>query len=310
MEAFDADAVFKQQQEACTKFFRDNLPKDVPEPMPEDTRPQNTKQFKGPVYDITGFDAEKVVALLSNIVNDKKQFTSNKTFYLLLRSYELEENDVIEELFKLRARPTRDQPGNGIVILRPRGRTRFTRPARSYDELHGFINGFYWDTESFAQEMKKLFQGSSEASPQATVEAYMILLFEIARRLVTVEKPSARKEEFDVLPIGSAIARLINLLELGKDETCTFKDVFLPNEKFHCFTGTPQERREAIDNINKATGTGSNQLKELEDMFRSKGKVPVKKVTNPKLDEEKCSSMKCSIDVERNSFKDYQSTEN
>ena len=45
-------------------------------------------------------------------------------------------------------------------------------------------------------------------------QAYMILLFEIAQRFVKSEKPVSdkepnKKEEYDVLPIGSAIARLI-----------------------------------------------------------------------------------------------------
>ena len=41
------------------------------------------KKFNVPVYDITGFDTEN--SLLSNIVNDNKQFTFNKTFHLLLK---------------------------------------------------------------------------------------------------------------------------------------------------------------------------------------------------------------------------------
>ena len=42
------------------------------------------KKLNVPVYDITGFDTEN--ALLSNIVNDNKQFTFNKTFHLLLKN--------------------------------------------------------------------------------------------------------------------------------------------------------------------------------------------------------------------------------
>ena len=312
MEEFNAAAVFKEQQEACTKFFRDNLPKDVPEPMPEDKRPENTKTFNGPVYDITGFDAENVVALLSNIVNDKEQFTSNKTFYLLLQnSHGSKPDDKIEELFRLKARPTKNQPGNGIVFLRPTGKKKFTQYAKKYDELKGALEAHYEeDTKTFAQDIKNLFQNNSVVTddfPQATVETYMILLFEIARRLVTVEKPSGKKEEFDVLPIGSAIARSVKLLELDDKETCRFEDVFLPGGKFHCYTGKAQERRKAIDKINETTGTGINYLKELEDMFRSSKKVPVKKLTNLKLHEEECLSMKSSIDAESNSIEDYSS---
>lgn len=309
MAAFDAEAVLKQQQEACTKFFRDNLPKDVLKPMPEEKRPENTKNFKGPVYDITGFDAVNVVALLSDIVNDKDQFTTNKTFYLLLQnSHGSKPDDKIEELFRLKARPTKNQPGNGIVFLRPRRKKLFTQDARKYDELEGVLKAHYKDTKTFAQDIKNLFQNNSVVTdnfPQATVETYTILLFEIARRLVTVEKPSEKKEEFDVLPIGSAIARSVNLLELGDVETCTFEDVFLSGEKFHCYTGKAKERRKAIDKINETTGAGINYLKELEDMFRSSKKVPEKKLTNLKLYEEKCPSMKSSIDAESNSIEDY-----
>ena len=312
MAAFDAEAVFKQQEEACTKFFRDNLPKDVLKPMPEEKRPENTKKFIGCVYDITGFDAENVVALLSDIVNDKEQFKTNKTFYLLLRnSHDSKPDDEIEELFRLKARPTKDQPGNGIVFLRPRGKKLFTKDARKYNELKGALEAHYkGDTQKFAQDIKNLFQNNSVITddfPQATVETYMILLFEMARRLVTVEKPSEKKKEYDVLPIGSAIARSVNLLELGDKETCTFEDVFLSGKKFHCYTGKAQERRKAIDKINETTGTGINYLKELEDMFRSSKKEPVKKLTNLKLDEEKCLSMKSSIDAESNSIEDYSS---
>ena len=312
MAAFDAEAVFKQQEEACTKFFRDNLPKDVLKPMPEEKRPENTKKFIGCVYDITGFDAENVVALLSDIVNDKEQFKTNKTFYLLLRnSHDSKPDDEIEELFRLKARPTKDQPGNGIVFLRPRGKKLFTKDARKYNELKGALEAHYkGDTQKFAQDIKNLFQNNSVITddfPQATVETYMILLFEMARRLVTVEKPSEKKKEYDVLPIGSAIARSVNLLELGDKETCTFEDVFLSGKKFHCYTGKAQERRKAIDKINETTGTGINYLKELEDMFRSSKKAPEKKLTNLKLDEEECLSMKSSIDAESNSIEDYSS---
>ena len=312
MEEFNADAVFKEQQEACTKFFCDNLPKDVPEPMPEDKRPENTKTFNGPVYDITGFDAENVVTLLSNIVNDKEQFTSNKTFYLLLQnSHGSKPDDKIEELFKLKARPNKDQPGNGIVFLRPTGKKKFTQYAKKYDELKGALEAHYKDdTKTFAQDIKNLFQNNSVVTddfPQATVETYMILLFEIARRLVTVEKPSGKKEEFDVLPIGSAIARLVKLLERGDEKTCGFKDVFFPKGKFHPFTGKAQERREAIHKINETTGTGTDHLKELKDMFRSSTKGLHEKFTKLKLDEKKCPPMKSSIDAENNSIEDYTS---
>lgn len=314
MEAFNADEVFEKQVKACTEFFRENLPKHVTQPIPDDERPKSVKKFAGPVYDITGFDAEKVVALLSEIVNDKEQFTSNKTFYLLLQNKPgTKPEDKIEELFRLKARPSKDQPGNGIVFLRPKGKKKFTQGARKYDELHGVLEENYKDdTKSFAEDIKAIFQNNSVVTdnfPQATVEAYMILLFEIARRLATVEKPTPKKEEFDILPIGSAIARSVKLLELGDKEKCRFKDVFLPKEKFHCFTGKPQDRKTAIDNINKTTHTGSTTIeyhrKELEKMFRSNTKALDEKLKNLNLQEKKDPSMKSPIDAETYSFEDY-----
>lgn len=82
----------------------------------------------------------------------------------------------------------------------------------------------------------------------------MLLLFEIARRLVKSENPvndkkPGKKEEYDVLPIGCAIARLMKLLESGN---CSFEDVFLEGARFHCLTGKPVVRRKAIEAINEA----------------------------------------------------------
>ena len=257
----DAD-VFACQVKACKTFFEDELPSGF-EPLPEKDWPSSMPQdWTGKVYDITGFYGQKVVALLSLIVNDKDQFTKGKTFYLLIRR---SPKDEVEELFRLKADPSPDQPGNAVVFLRPRRRKRFKRgSAKSYEELNGDLKAFYEkpddegrkfsDTTSFARDMKQLFKNNAaqiDDLPQPTFEAYMILLFEIARRLVKIEKPSESKEEFDVLPIGSAIARLIKLLELRNQ--CSFEEVFLQGSRFHCFTGKPDVRRKAIEEINEET---------------------------------------------------------
>ena len=199
--------------------------------------------------------------MLSCIVNGRDQFKMNKTFYLLLRNGQENKPDEIEELFRLRARPTKHQPGNAIVSLRPRGKKKFTEPAKKNEELNGALKAYYKedtaeDTASFARDIRKLFKNNAVANnnfPQAMFEAYMILLFEIARRLVELEDPSDKKVQYDVLPIGSAIARIVKLLEFGRTDICTFEDVFFPKSKFHCFTGEPEERRKAIDKINETT---------------------------------------------------------
>ena len=251
--------VFDCQVKACEKFFQEQLPKvQNLKPLAEDDIPKNAKLFKDPkIYDITSFDAREVVGVLSCIVNDRDQFKMNKTFYLLLRNGQENKPDEIEELFRLTARPTTHQPGNAIVFLRPRGKKKFTASAKKYDELNGALEAYYGeDTATFARDIRKLFKNNAVANnnfPQALFEVYMILLFEIARRLVELEEPSEKKVLYDVLPIGSAIARIVKLLELGIKDTCTFKDVFFPKSKFHCFTGKPGERRKAIDKINETT---------------------------------------------------------
>ena len=241
--------VYDCQVKACEEFFQEEIRKvQNIKPLEKDEKVKRT------LYDITSFDAREVVALLSRIVNDRDQFTANKTFYLLLSNGQENKTD---ELFRLTARPTKHQPGNAIVFLRPRGKKTFTAPAKKYDELNGALKADYnEDTASFARDIMKSFKNNAVDSkdfPPAAIEVYMILLFEIARRLVELEDPSDKKVQYDVLPIGSAIARIVKLLALGIKDICTFDDVFLPGHKFHCFTGKPEERRKAIDKINETT---------------------------------------------------------
>ena len=210
--------VYYCQVQACKEVFLEKLPSGLL-PIAE--------PFNGrPVYDISGLNARQVVAVLSTIVNDRNQFTMNKTFYLVIRGssvHTLEEG--FKEFFKLTARPTPSQPGNAIVFLRPRGKKRFNRSAKSYEELNGNLRAIYdrnangrfvfSDTTSFARDIKQLFKNNATIDnlAQPTFEAYMILLFEIARRLVNSENPTAKKKALDDLPIASAIARLLILLE-------------------------------------------------------------------------------------------------
>lgn len=279
--------VFKYQVAACKTFFQEELPLDVIKELSGQDIPPNLKKFKGRVFDITGFDGQQVVALLSYIVNEGDGFKPNQTFYLLIQGGD--KNADFEDVFKLKARPTKQQPGNGIVFLRPKGKVRFKQSAKKYDELNGELKAFYEaDTRSFAQNIKQVFNNnvliSAENFPRATIEVYMIWLFEIARRLVKSEKPSTQQMEYDILPIGSAIASLVRLLEIGSPQACRFEDVFLPKEKFHCFTGRPEDRKTAVHKINDALKEKSKKaskehfLKELQEMFCSEERLSKEKL--------------------------------
>ena len=265
--------LFDCQVAACHKFFLEQLP-DVPkcQPLTEHHEiPKDMKNYAKPIYlsDITGFDASKVIAVLVGIVNDREKFTRNKTFYLKLQ----------DDLFRLRALPTENQPGNGIVIMRSRQDLKFKR-AKKYKEINSYLEAHYQGkTELFAKEIRELSKNTAVVLsdfPQDTIEVYMILLFEIARRLVASKEPSEEKFQYDVLPIGSAIARIVKLLECGEEKNCRFNDVFLSGGKFHCFSGTAQIRKEAIANINKSAFVNAEgekeklieeATKELQDTF-------------------------------------------
>ena len=290
----DDTELYQYQESACQNFFHEKL-LDVPKfkPVKEHEIPEFMIRLKynKPIYlyDITGLNAIQVVAALVGIVNEREKFTINKNFYLMIKH-----DAKVEELFRLTARPTTHQPGNGIMSMRPRGREKFAKSSgKTYKKLIEVLREHYQDTITFTKDIRKIFLNNEVSDcdfPQVTLEAYMILLFEIARRLVKLKEPSEIKEQFDVLPIGSAIVGIFKLLEYGKDEVCTFENAFLPKGRFHFFSGKPQTRKRAIDDINTAlvnaesekTATTSDvskkrkvmpgtekdhHLKELEEMF-------------------------------------------
>ena len=249
------------QANACKNFFHE--PSKF-EPFEGEVK-VGSKILKGPFYDITKFDARKVVALLSQIVNDRGLFQKDNAFHFYIRNRDGKEMKV---LFTLVAKPTQDQPGNGVVSLFSRETGNFHAPKHSDLNL-ALMRHYKEDTKSFASDMKKLFRNNAVVNeadfPQVTVEAYVVLLFEIARRLVvSVKDPTERKKQLDDLPIGSAIARLLKLLKLGSEQVCTFENVFSREGKFHCFAGEPEKRREAINRMNETL-----HLQELSKMFCS-----------------------------------------
>lgn len=235
--------------------------------------PGNLKCLKGKFFRIAGWDASKVVALLSCIVN---QWKINQTYYLLLDEPGCNNSHNEFEVFRLTARPTNNQPGNGIFVMRPSRHKKFP-PAKKYDEITGAIAAEYesgqmgeTSNQRFWEDIQKLFHNNTsvDSIPGITYEAYLLLLFEIARRLVRGkpnQTPSdymtaSKQEAFDCLPVGVAIARM---LVIKPD----FRKVFLKGEDFDCFSvPSPAERRNRIINVNKTFRNEQNVgLKSKED---------------------------------------------
>ena len=101
--------------------------------------------------------------------------------------------------------------------------------------------------------MKRVFKDNSkllEGGNEILQDVYILLLFEIGRRLVDDENVSElgpEKQAFDSLPISEAITIIVKLFEMKR---CSFNDVFHPTDgEFHCFTGSPDARQCAINKL-------------------------------------------------------------
>lgn len=215
----------------------------------------SSQAVEGTSYDITGWDGLQIIQLLIAVVNDTR-FKNREPFYMKING---------AEVFKLLPNPLPDQPGNGL-LWRGEGR------GRSYIHLLTQLQQKYGsDTYLFAQDLKKLFKSNKDIGSfhSATQEIYMILLFEIARRQAKsssdATRESPKKRGLDKLPIGSAIVKIVKLLEV---KGCTFRDVFSPEGKFHCFSSTQNVRETAIRGINDAH-LASYAKCELREMFSS-----------------------------------------
>ena len=296
--AAELEAEIQRQSQAHENFFVDEplYPVDLEDlGLEKDLLPDDLKKLNGKFFRIAGWSASEVVALLSCIVNHWKM---NKTFYLLLNKADC--NEPLHEVFRLQARPTKNQPGNGIVVMRPSDRKKFPA-AKKYDEITGVIAAKYENeneakersSERFWEDLQKLFHDNTSADsiPDVALEVYLLLLFEIARRLVRQpdQKPSGgatagKKEALDCLPIGVAIARML----VVKPD---FRKVFLKGEEFDCFSvPSAAKRRKRIINLNEAfrshqgvrLKSKEDYLKELENAFLRPATPQVASSVTPK----------------------------
>ena len=183
------------QVNACKKFFH---VRSEFKPLAFKTT-VGSEILEGPLYDITKFDARKVVALLSQIVNDRGHFQEDNAFHFFIRNSDGKGKKV---LFTLTAKPTQDQPGNGVVSIFSEQTGKFHAPKHS-DLNFAAERDYPEDTKSFASHMKKLFRNNAVVNekhfPQVTIEAYVVLLFEIARRLVASDENSTYKKKHENL---------------------------------------------------------------------------------------------------------------
>lgn len=193
-------------------------------------------------YNITGKSAAHVIAILKSIVNNRKVpdgYIKGNKFIL-----KIEGQHSIS--FTLEAYPTTNQPGNGIIQINGIG--------RKYNNLtKELIKQYVNDTETFAKEMKRVFKDNSrllECRNEILQDAYILLLFEIGRRLVDYNNVfvgrRTERQALDCLPISEAITTIVKLFEMKR---CSFSDVFHPDGQFHCFSGSSDTRERAINKL-------------------------------------------------------------
>ena len=215
-------------------------------------------------YDITGYRAAHVIAILKSIVNDKLWQQSGKK----KKEFTFKIEDTI--VFSVKPNPGNDKPGNdqpgNALVLRKNPEDRRKLITRRYDTaLVTELNLQYsYDTKRFAQDIKLVFEDNSHllgCGNEVIQDVYILLLFEIGRRLVKDGKnPRDGKKAFDNLPISGAITKIVKLFEARK---CIFADFFDSNGRFHCFTGTPSERKERIRILTLESEVKYKDIKEL-----------------------------------------------
>lgn len=204
--------------------------------------------------DITGMNCDQVVEKLKSIVNGK-DYLKDAVFSFMISptSSHLQHPQAFQKKFQLKANPTEDQPGNGFLFIwqgsRYIGRSYNEEMVKDLKEMYGD------DTSAFARHLTTPFQKNETIAkyPFVTSEPYMLLLFEIGRRLVkNSPKSTLEKMKLDKLPIKKTIQ---GILKLFGNKKCEFGHVFLKEGKFHCFTYTADEREKVIKEIEEALST-------------------------------------------------------
>ena len=128
-------------------------------------------------------NAARVISIFKSIVNDRETFKDRAIFIFNIKGDE----ETIS--FTLEANPTDKQPGNGIIRRRnPRGGEDIHK---SYDkELTEVLTQRYCGTEKFARDIRRVLKNNSElfkCGNEIIQDVYILLLFEIGRRLVDDE---------------------------------------------------------------------------------------------------------------------------
>ena len=208
-------------------------------------------------WNITGKSAAHVIAIFKSMVNNRK----GQYGYCSTKKFEFKIGNSPTIKFELETNPSYDQPGNGRITRNGK--------ALTYENLAKKLSQQYDnDTEGFAKDVKRVFKDNLKllkGANEILQDVYILLLFEIGRRLVddkNVSQLTPRKQAYDSLPISAAITIIVKLFEMKR---CSFNDVFYPNGKFNCLSGEPETRRDAINLLR--TQLEKLNLEDLKELF-------------------------------------------
>ena len=218
-------------------------------------------------YNITDMSAARVIAILKSIVNNRKEDYKYKEDTVF--TFNIGNSPTTRISFSLKANPTPDQPGNGVIYRTDQRNDAYLYNAEFVRQLN---EEYSTSTKEFAQHIKRVFKNNSELlkyeNNKIIQHVYFLLLFEIGRRLVKDGQTSTtKKRDLDNLRISEAITIIVELFE---NEACSFKEVFLKKEKYHCFSGEEGDRQTAITSLLKKVQElkqAELELKDLEELF-------------------------------------------
>ena len=276
-------SLYEEQEEACQIFLEFDKNHQIKETKkPDDLQCQEGEG--GKFYDITGQSAKQVIKTLVTIINDPckwptvKSITEEvKAFYFSIKSQRNGES--IEIIYRLEPRPTENQPGNGLSYIVYLEGEKYEGYVKPYQKL---IPAIAKAPRKFAEDIQKLFKDNSAIVQDIDLvvkEMYFLFLFEIARRRSNEENKTEVGKLLDKLPIPSAIASIVKLLQETDTERVD-EDTLLKTLKsyFRCFGFENTDscaRKEAIiklnDNIKKQSRSDLPMLdackKQLEEMY-------------------------------------------
>lgn len=226
---------FRRQSDANEMYFAKNQPK-------LDLRGLNISEDPSKfIYNVLDLKGIEIVNLIRSILNEYHHSETGPFFFQFGE----------DKKFKLELLPTATQPGNGLI--KSVGRRKYY----AYPDICAMLKSAGVTSKGLGIMLQKLNTSGLKPAMHNQIspmnELHFMLLYEISRRLVRGPHgfSLSTEPEFDQLPIGPAVARMITLFCKG-NYCLNYEAVFGVQDKFNPFIDTSVVlRRQKIYALNK-----------------------------------------------------------